>query len=369
MPAECISWTLELPSSKCVRFVERVTNTLLLFTRLSIRLQEHDDNISFAREGKLSLPVDLKNPKGVAIVKKLAAQCDVIIESFRPGTMERLGLGPDELMKANPRLIFARLLGYGQYGPLCQRSGHDPNFAGYSGVLPMLGRTAESLVYPSYVLSFSSSALLCAYSILAAVIHRDRTGTGQVIDLATSEAIAYCSSTLFRSQDSLIWYRNKRLFYLDVYETYEGKWMSVAPYEPTYFEALRKALHLEADPDFIQNGDHDKCAEKLRRIFRTKTQGEWIAYFKDIDACVTPVLDPHEAADNAHNVLRNNFFKDGSRVIPHPAPKMSVTPPVSGLLLPRLELKEQVKMVLAMTGTEESRIEELVAEGVLNLKI
>lgn len=337
--------------------------------RISIqRIPTFQNRLDYSPEGKLSLPLDLRNPKSQLLIRKLIKTADVLVESLRPGNMEKYGLGPDDLRKINPRLIYARLVGYGQTGPYKFKSGHDGNFAALCGLLPMLGDADNPIRYPSLMMSYSSSALLCAFAILSAVIARQRIGVGQVIDHATSEAMGYAATAFYRSAGSDIWYRGARRFNLDIYETFDGRFMMVMAYERVFFEALKKALGLENDAELTLSSPHQWAGEKLAKVFRTKTQAQWVAVFKEVDACVTPVLDANEAMEDEHNKFRNNFTRLNGKVIPNPAPKLDRTPATNGAAAkPELSGRDQVRRVLEMIQVDGDELEKLISDGVILL--
>jgi len=265
--------------------------------------------------GKRSIALDMKNPRGQEVVKALAKRADVLVEPFRTGVMEKLNLGPEDLMKGNPGLIYARLTGYGQYGPLAKRAGHDINYLATTGVLSTLGRHGEPPFAPLNLLAdFAGGGFACALGVLAALVERGRTGKGQVIDANMVEGAAYVSSWVYKSRDMpLLWGepRGKNLLdtgapFYDSYETQDGKFMAVGSIEPQFYSLLLAGLDVKED-DSPQFGDWDGLRALFRSKFKEKTRDEWAEIFAESDACVSPVLTLDEAPSYGHNAERNAF--------------------------------------------------------------
>ena len=275
-------------------------------------------NYDVTARGKRSISLNLKNPKGAGILKKLCSTSDVLIEPFRAGVMEKLGLGPQDLIKENPGLIYARLTGYGQEGPYAKMAGHDINYLATSGVLSRLGRSGQPPVAPVNLLAdFAGGGLTCAMGIMAALFERTRSGQGQVIDSNMVEGAAYVGSWLYLSQQMMIWGQPRGKNVLDTgahfYETYEtsdGAFMAVGAIEPQFYaEMLSK---LEIDPfDLPQSlADSAELKRALAEKFKSKTKAEWAEIFDGSDACVTPVLELEEAPEHPHNKSRKAFVKN-----------------------------------------------------------
>lgn len=291
---------------------------------------------------------------------------DVFIECLRPGTMERLGLGPEQLQQINRRLIYGRYSGYGQTGPYATKSGHDCNFVALSGILSFLQDRKGTPQYPAYLLTISCGSLLFAFGILAAIIARERTGLGQVLDHSTSDAMAYNAWYLSRSQDyNFIFHSDRRAPYSSgIYKTKDGRYMSLGVYEEKYFARLFATLGIDADE---REKGNDAMALRIEEVFLTKTRSEWIEIFKDVDACVVPVLSFEEAAENEHNKARNTFSRRGKDIIPNPTPRLSETPADSSQLRPKLSARKQLESIMREidVGTEE--MEELIENGAILL--
>lgn len=325
--------------------------------------------------GKRVLALNIKHERGQDIVRRLSRVSDVLIDPYRPGVLEKLNLGPDRLLAENPRLIYARLTGFGQNGPLAQRAGHDINYAALSGVLSMLGKSGEPPAAPVNLLAdFAGGGLLCAFGICAALLERHRSGKGQVVDNSMSEGCAYIGSWLMRSQTLPIW-GNPRganvldggAFYYGTYETQDGKFMSVGALEPQFFKEFIRIIGLSGECE--QFDDDDSCRRRIAELFRTKTQDEWSELFENFDACVVPVLDWRTAHNHPHNSARNNFIQtdaDEGTVVPAPAPKLSRTPAVSGATRgPLRDFMAQTEEILAEIDVKRGEIVQLGDEGVI----
>lgn len=290
--------------------------------------------------------------------------------------MEKLGLGPTELMKENPKLIYARLTGFGQDGGLAPRAGHDINYLAISGILSMLGRKNENPTAPINTLAdFAGGGLICALGICLALLERHNSGKGQIIDSAMVEGAAYVGSWLFRSQKLPIWGNDRGnnmldtgTHFYDTYKTRDGKFMSVGSIEPQFYNLLLQGLEITNENS--QFGNYDENKKLFKEIFVKKTQKEWSEVFDKIDACVMPVLDFEDAPNHSHNKERNVFVdrcKTGDVVVPNPAPKLSRTPGVSGVL--KKEVAEEICVVeiLKEIGLGVDEIRRLHKEGVLIL--
>lgn len=324
--------------------------------------------------GKRTIALNMKDERAKELVRKMSVHCDVLMEGFRPGVMERLGLGPDVLMKENPALIYARLSGFGQTGPFKHRAGHDINYIGMSGVLSMLGRSGEKPTPPiNLVADFAGGGLLCAFGILAALQARNRTGEGQVVDCSMTEGAAYVGSWLARSRNMPIWASEKRgenildggAFYYDTYETKDGEFMSVGCLESQFFAVLVEKMGLDADT-FTQYMDNAEGKRILEEKFRTKTQEEWSAIFEDTDACVYPVVDWRKVGDHRLHRERGNFIKDGELIVAQPAPKLSKTPNESAVMREKKgDPWTDVKDILSEVGVSEGEMKVLIEDKVV----
>lgn len=322
--------------------------------------------------GKRSIAVDLKHPKGVDVILHLSRQSDVLLEPFRPGVMEKLGLGPKVLMKENEKLIYARLTGYGQTGPLADRAGHDINYLGISGVLSMLGTAGQNPTFPVNLLAdFAGGGLTCAFGIVMALFERTRSGLGQIIDSNMVEGGAYVSSFLWRSRHLPLWgqARGKNVLdggshFYNTYETSDGKYMAVGAIEPQFYARLLQGLGLSPE-DAPQIMDFDEGKKMFSEIFSKRTQSEWTHIFEDTDACVTPIVEWDEACEHRHNQQRNAFMaSDLARPDPIPAPRLGRTP-ASFANKRQPIIGEHTTEVLKASGYSQCQIEDLLKNGII----
>jgi len=326
-------------------------------------------NYDVTARGKRSIALNLKKPEGVDILRKLCGSADVLIEPFRPGVMERLGLGPDTLIKENPRLVYARLTGFGQTGPYKDMAGHDINYLGLSGVLASLGRKHENPLPPVNLLAdFAGGSFTCALGIMAALLERSTSGQGQVIDSCMVEGAAYVGSWLFASKEMFVWGQPRGHNLLDsgahFYETYrtkDGKYMCVGALEPQFYNILQERLGV-CDEDLPQFGDFDELKEKLAKIFIEKTRDEWCAIFDGTDACVSPVLEQEEAGEHPQNKARGSFLENG---MPRPAPLLSRTPAVASSSPNNLDFGSHTTEVLTEAGFTEEDIVKLLEKRII----
>jgi len=325
-------------------------------------------NYDVTARGKRSIALDLKKPEGVDILKKLCSSADVLLEPFRPGVMERLGLGPDILFKENPGLIYARLTGYGQTGPYKDMAGHDINYLGMSGVLASLGRKQENPLPPVNLLAdFAGGSFTCAMGIMAALLERSRSGQGQVIDSCMVEGAAYVGSWLFASRDMFVWGQPRGHNLLDsgahFYETYktkDGKYMCVGALEPQFYNTFLEKLELN-DDDLPQFDDFDELKVKLAKIFSEKTRDEWCKIFDGTDACVTPVLEQEEAVEHPQNKARGSFLDNG---MPRPAPLLHRTPAIASTSPNNIQFGSHTKEILTEAGFTAKDIGELLEKKI-----
>jgi len=286
--------------------------------------------------GRRSLKVDLKNPQAAEFVLALVEKADVLFEGNRPGVTERLGIGPEVCLARNPRLVYGRMTGFGQTGPMSRRAGHDINYIALSGALATIGRAGEKPVPPSnYVGDLAGGGLMLALGILAAVLHARSTGTGQVIDAAMVEGAAVVTAFhhMLLAMGAIKEERGANIGdtgapYYEVYETADGRYMAVGANEPQFYASFLTGLGL--DPArFAEQTDPRHWADYKREIeaaFKSKTQDEWVAVYEGVDCCVTPVLWPSEAPDHPHNRERGAFVRVDGVLQPAPAPRFSGTP-------------------------------------------
>ncbi|KAG5878891.1 hypothetical protein JTB14_031549 [Gonioctena quinquepunctata] len=322
--------------------------------------------------GKKSISLNLKNPKAIDIVKSLSHQSDVLIEPFRKGVMERLGLGPEVLMKDNPRLIYARLTGYGQKGPFSSNAGHDINYVAISGLLSLFGRYGENPIPPVNVLAdIGGGGLTCAMGILLAIIERNKSGIGQLVDSSMVEGTAYLGSAFYRGQKLPIWGQERGRNILDtgthfyeVYKTKDGKYMAVGALEPQFYKELLAGLELNEEevPHF---GDFEALKKIFTKKFAEKTRDEWCAIFDSTDACVAPILTLDEAPKHPHNIARDTFVKTEECYAPNPHPKLSRTPGESKAVEPLPRTGQHTQEILHSLGFSAADINQLEKDEVI----
>jgi alpha-methylacyl-CoA racemase len=286
--------------------------------------------------GKRSLRANLKTREGVGILRRLIQGFDVLIEPYRPGVMEGLGLGPQEALSLNPRLIYARLTGWGQEGPYARLAGHDINYIALSGALSLFRRKGERPLPPCNILGdFAGGGMLCAFGILLALIERARSGKGQVVDAAmvdgATHLITYFFGLLAHGLMSLDIGTNMLdggAPYYQTYETRDGKFMAVGAIEARFYELLLQGLGLDPSSLPPQNAEArwPELKARFAEVFRTKTRDDWTAIFEGKDACVAPVLDLHEVGLHAHNRARGLMTSLNGVDQPAPAPRLSRTP-------------------------------------------
>jgi alpha-methylacyl-CoA racemase len=333
--------------------------------------------------GRRSVVLDLKHPDAPEVLGELLRDADVLVEGFRPGTMERLGLGPDVVCAAHPRLIYARMTGWGQQGPLASTAGHDLNYAALSGALHTVG-PADQPPPPvvNYLADLGGGGMLLAVGILAAVVERERSGRGQVIDAAMVDGAASLT-TFVRGLAALgAWSDDRGTNLLDggapFYATYacaDGRAVAVGAIEPHFFALVVEGLGLDA---WVRDAQYDasrwpEIRAAMAARFAQEPRDVWAERFDGTDACVTPVLDLREVAEHPHHVARGAFAvplegpaiaNDGAgHLMPSPAPRLSRTPGEvrSGAPVPGAHTRE----VLRAAGIDDARIDELVARGVV----
>jgi alpha-methylacyl-CoA racemase len=286
--------------------------------------------------GRRSIGVDLKHPEGADVVLRLCERADVLLEGFRPGVAERLGVGPDACRARNPRLVYARMTGWGQAGPLAADVGHDINYLSIAGVLWHLGPEGHAPVPPINLLAdFGGGGSLVVLGILAALVERGRSGEGQVVDAAMVDGSAQLMSIFFGIDSIGGWGpRGTNLLdggahFYNVYETADSGYVSIASYEPKFYVnlcALLAPLGVELDPaGQMDSSQWPALKARLAELFRTKTRDEWVAYFEGHEVCFAPILTMSEARAHPHNVERATFTDVDGAPHPAPAPRFSRT--------------------------------------------
>jgi alpha-methylacyl-CoA racemase len=323
--------------------------------------------------GRRSVAMDMKNPDAVETVLRLVGEADALIEGFRPGVMERLGLGPDVCLARNPKLVFGRMTGWGQSGTLSNAAGHDINYIALSGALHAMGRRGEKPVPPlNLVGDFGGGALYLAMGVLAALIEARTSGEGQVVDAAMTDGAASLMTMFYSLYGAGVW-KNERganmldtgAHFYDVYETKDGKYVAIGSIEKKFYKILIDTLDLD---EAALPGQHDRAAwpelkERFEHIFRQKTRDEWCELLEGTDACFAPVLDLEEAPGHPHNQSRRSFVEVDGILQPAPAPRFSRTDGTIQRRPPRPG--EHTDTALVDWGLNESEIAELKAKGAI----
>jgi len=313
-----------------------------------------------------SVSVDLKHPDGIALAAELIDKADGLIEGFRPGTMERLGLGPEVMLPRNPRLVYGRMTGWGQTGPLSQAAGHDLNYISLVGAAAAIGRARSKPTPPlNLVGDFGGGALYLAFGMACAIIEAQRSGKGQVVDAAMTEGAASLMTTFYGLYAAGLHKLERGTNLLDsgsaiydVYECADGRFISIAPIELKFRKVLFELIGLPYTKDHGA-----EVHGELEAVFKKRTRDEWCALLEGTDACFAPVLTMAEAPLHPHNVARGSFIEVDGVVQPAPAPRFSRTP--SGVPAPPQKLGEGTRSALAAWGIAEKRIAALLAQGVL----
>ncbi|QZD93679.1 CoA transferase [Qipengyuania xiapuensis] len=282
--------------------------------------------------------VDLKSEDGLAFVKKALANADVLIEGFRPGVMERLGLGPDVALEANPRLVYARMTGWGQDGPLAHAAGHDLNYIAITGALDSIGARGELPIPPQNLVGdFGGGSMYCAFGILAALYERQSSGKGQVVDAAIVDGVTSLMSFFYGQPHSALRTTERgagllggAAHFYRCYTCADGKEVSVGAIEPQFYAEL---LQRADAPEELQQGQMDPSnwddyTERLAALFKTRPQAEWVELLEGTDACFAPVVPLDEAKDHPHMKARGAFVDHGGRSHTAPAPRFDRTPGV-----------------------------------------
>ncbi len=339
--------------------------------RLSHKGIGHRANV--LNRGRKSIAVDLKNPRGVETTLRLIEQADVVLEGFRPGVMERLGLGPEKCLSVNPRLIFGRMTGWGQTGPLSQAAGHDINYISIAGALGAMGYADRPPAPPlNLVGDFGGGAMYLLTGILAALVERATSEQGQIIDAAMSDGTASLLSPFFGLMAMNMWTTDRfsnRLdggaFYYGSYECSDGKYVSVGSLEPQFYALLLEKAEI-TDPEFREQLDEAAWPakrEKLIQIFKTKTRQQWCDIMEGTDVCFAPVLDLKEAPNHPHNIDRKTFVELDGVVQPAPAPRFSRTQgKIQG---PAAIAGEHTREVLSAWNFTDQEIGKLQAAGAI----
>ena len=321
------------------------------------------------RRSRPSIAVDLKTPEGRAVVQRLVDGADVLVEGYRPGVAERLGLGPDECLARNPRLVHARMTGWGQTGPWAQRAGHDITYAAVSGTLHALGPAARPVAPVPVLGDFAGGSMYLVVGVLAALIARGTTGRGQVVDAAMVDGAAHLFTMVHGLLGAGAWRDEREANLLDggapfyaVYECSDGRFVAVGALEPPFFAELVNGLGVEVSGEQYDTDTWEEQRSVFTTAFLSRPRDEWAAHFEGTDACVAPVLSLHEAPHHPHVVGRGTFVPDAhGPPVPRTGPRLSDTPlrepgpePLPGA---------DTTAYLLTHGFSDSEVEALITSG------
>jgi alpha-methylacyl-CoA racemase len=323
--------------------------------------------------GRRSVALDLKRPEAIEAVLKMAERADALIEGFRPGVTERLGLGPDTCLKRNPKLVYGRMTGWGQEGPMAHAAGHDINYIALSGALHSIGRRGEAPVPPlNLVGDFGGGALYLALGIVAGLLEAQRSGKGQVVDAAMVDGAASLMTAIYGLRGSGLWTENRGenmldtgAHYYDVYETSDGKYVSIGSIEPKFYDELLtlSGLKNEELPRQQDRTQWPAMKKRIAAIFKSKTRDEWCKIMEGSDVCFAPVLSMDEAPHHPHNRHRGTFVQVEGVTQPGPAPRFGRTP--SAIQRPPARAGEHTEEALRDWGFGAGDLEKLRACGAI----
>lgn len=323
--------------------------------------------------GKRSVALDLKDERGRRLALRLIEAADVLIEGFRPGVAERLGLGPEDCSAGNPGLIYGRMTGWGQDGPMASMAGHDINYIGLTGALHAIG-DAEPVVPLNLVADYGGGAVFLLTGVLAALVERNSSGIGQTVDAAMIDGAASLMTPTYQLRQAGLWHDKRRTNILDgaapfyrTYRTADDRHIAVGALEPQFYAKLLELLGLDSGdrPHQMDRSGWPRLESELAATFASKPRKHWEELFSGQDACVTPVLSLEEAPVHEHNQARNTFMTDGSNPLPAPAPRFSRTPSAAGGAA--LSIGAHTVEVLSESGVAATEIEALAAARVIEV--
>ena len=359
------------PVPFCAMMLSDMGAEVIRIDRLNQKGTGHHANVLF--RGRKSIAIDLKNPMGVETALTLIDEADVVIEGFRPGVMERLGLGPDVCMNRNQKIIYGRMTGWGQEGPLSQAAGHDINYISIAGALGSMGYPDRPPTPPLNLIGdFGGGAMYLLSGVLAALVERNTSGIGQIIDAAMTDGTASLLSGFFGMMEMDMWTTNRyknRLdggaFYYGSYECKDGKHISIGSLEPQFYSLLLEKCEI-TDPSFDEQLDQQSWPEKrekMETVFKTKTRDEWSEIMEGTDVCFAPILNLEEAPDHPHNKTRKTYVDFEGVTQPAPAPRFSRT---QGTIQSSAALiGENTNEILNSWGFSDDKVDNLKKEGVI----
>ncbi len=362
------------PGPMCAMLLSDMGAEVLRVDRMTVGGSDIGVPIKFnlLNRGRRSVAIDLTKKEGAEIVLRLVERADALIEGFRPGVMERLGIGPEECLSRNPKLIYGRITGWGQEGPLAHAAGHDINYISLVGALHAIGREGEAPVPPlNLVGDFGGGGLYLAFGIICGLLETSRSGRGQVVDAAMIDGVASLMTLFFGLKAAGIWTdrRGENLLdtgahFYDVYGTADGKYVSVGSIEPKFYSELLRLLGLKEEVvDQMNRKGWPEMRKYFKNIFEKRTRDEWCAILEGTDACVAPVLSMDEAPNHPHNKVRGTFVDVDGVIQPGPAPRFSRTKPeVQG---PPSEPGQHTNEALVDWGFASEEIMSLRKSGVV----
>ncbi|MGO9027280.1 MAG: CaiB/BaiF CoA transferase family protein [Acidimicrobiales bacterium] len=330
-------------------------------------------HVDLMNRGRRSVAVDLKHPDGVELVLRLAGEAEGLMEGFRPGVAERLGLGPDVCLARNPALVYGRMTGWGQDGPMALAAGHDVDYIALAGALEPIGRAGERPLPPLNLIGdFGGGGMLLAFGMVSAILSAQRTGEGQVVDAAMVDGAAALMTMTYTLRAAGIW-RDERgtnlldtgAHFYEVYETSDGGFVGVGAIEPQFYAELIDGLGLAGEelPGQMDRQAWPAMKERFAAVFATRTRDEWESVFEGTDACVAPVLSPAEAPSHPHNVHRGTFTDVAGVVQPAPAPHFQGTP--GAIRRPPPNPGQHADEALADWGLDDGEIAKLRETGAI----
>jgi len=355
------------PGPSCGMMLSDLGAEILRIDRADKVRPDAAPNKELLARGRKSIGVNLKTPEGVELVLRLLESADGLIEGYRPGVMERLGLGPDVCLTRNPGLVYGRMTGWGQDGPMAQAAGHDINYIALAGALEPIGRRGEAPVPPlNLVGDFGGGGMLLAYGMVCGMLETSRSGHGQVVDAAMVDGAASLMSIINGMRQIGFWQEERGTnlldtgaFYYDVYECKDGKYISIGALEPQFYAIMLDKLGLTAD-DFPHQHDRAQwpaAKEKIAGIWKTRTRAEWCEIFEGSDACFAPVLSMSEAPEHPHLQARKTFVERDGLVQAAPSPRFSRTPgEIQG---PPVNPGEHTQEALQTWGLSDEEIQSL----------
>lgn len=325
------------PGPFCAMMLADMGANIVRIDKKSATGSAEDPKYTILHRGRRSIAINLKKPEGVETALRLIEQSEALLEGFRPGVMERLGLSPDNCLQRNPKLVYGRMTGWGQEGPLAHAAGHDINYISLSGALHAIGRPGEKPIPPLNLIGdFGGGGMLLAFGIICGVYEAQKSGQGQVVDAAMVDGSAALMAMFYGMYANGFWtdkagtnLLDGGAHFYDTYETSDGKWVSVGALEPQFYSLLLKQVGIE-DPEFKEQMEITKWPqfkERLTAIFKTKTRQEWCEIMEGTDVCFAPVLSMAEAVKHPHNQARNVFVEVEGVVQPAPTPRFSRSQP------------------------------------------